>query len=52
MAMSPLTEHIYPSWGEMDKVVVDAAIGKRNTKQSMRNSSNFVASERSAVIRK
>jgi len=52
MAMSPLTEHIYPSWGEMDKVVVDAAIGKSHTKQSMRNSSNFVASERSAVIRK
>jgi len=32
----------------MDKVVVDAAIGKSHTKQSMRNSSK----RRSAVIRK
>jgi len=49
--MSPLTEHIYPSWGEKDNVVVDAAIEKSHTKQSMRNPSNFEASERSAVIR-
>jgi len=36
----------------MDNVVVDAAIGKSHTKQSVRNPSNFVAPERSAVIRK
>jgi len=41
MAMSPLTGHIYPSWGEMDNVVVGAAFREETHKAVDEKSKQF-----------